>query len=80
MTQVRPLPSELQEKISFQRNVKAIRLDRDFTQEELARKIGCSESLISVWETGLYLPSLNNLIRIAEALKCSLDELVYKGN
>lgn len=78
MTQVRPLPSKLQAEISFSTNVKVLRLDRNLSQAALADMVGCTESLISTWETGRYYPTLNNLIRIAKALKCSLDELVYK--
>jgi len=57
------------------RNLKFIREYRGFTQPELAEKIGVSQQMISYIEKGLKEPSTINLIRIADSLNCSLDEL-----
>lgn len=44
------------------------RKEQNITQEELARRIGTHKSNISRLESGNYNPSLDMLIKIAEAL------------
>lgn len=44
------------------------RKEQNMTQEELARRIGTQKSNISRLESGNYNPSLDMLIKIAEAL------------
>ena len=61
--------------VNICRNLKSIREYRGFTQPELAEKIGVSQQMISYIEKGLKEPSTINLIRIADSLNCSLDEL-----
>ena len=38
-------------------DIKAIRLELGFTQEDLARKLGLALSTISKWEQGVFSPS-----------------------
>ena len=38
-------------------DIKAIRLELGFTQEDLARKLGLALSTVSKWEQGLFSPS-----------------------
>lgn len=38
-------------------DIKAIRLELGFTQEDLARKLGVTLSTVSKWEQGLFSPS-----------------------
>jgi putative transcriptional regulator len=38
-------------------DIKAIRLDLGFTQEDLARKLGLALSTVSKWEQGVTSPS-----------------------
>lgn len=45
------------------------------TQTELAEKIGVRQAAISEYESGEKIPGVENLIRLADALNCSLDEL-----
>ena len=45
------------------------------TQEELAGKIGVSKSAVAKWETDGGLPDRDNLRRIAEVLRVSVDDL-----
>ena len=44
------------------------RLDKGFTQQELARKIGTKQSAISRLESGRYNPTIQLLHKIAQAL------------
>ncbi len=57
-------------------NLKALRKRNGFTQTELAERVGTSERSIKYFEAGLRNPSLTTLIRLAENLNCSLDEIV----
>lgn len=43
------------------------RLEQNLTQEELAKRIGTKKSNISRLESGNYNPSLNFIIKVAEA-------------
>ena len=38
-------------------DIKAIRLELGFTQEDLARKLGLALSTVSKWEQGIFSPS-----------------------
>ena len=38
-------------------DIKAIRLELGFTQEDLARELGVTLSTVSKWEQGLFSPS-----------------------
>ena len=46
------------------------------TQKELAEDTGLSESTISRYTRGLMMPTLKNLINIAYALDCTVDDLI----
>ena len=55
-----------------------ISLRRNFmglTQEEMAEKVGVSKSAIAKWETDGGLPDRDNLLRLAEVIGVSVDEL-----
>lgn len=45
-------------------------------QKELAEASGISEDAISRYKNGTRTPSGYNLVRLAKALNCSLDELL----
>jgi len=51
------------------------RVQRQMTQQELARACGLQVTHISHFESGRRLPSFGNLITLANALQVSLDEL-----
>lgn len=52
------------------------RTRRKLTQLELAHKIGVSQGLISQYEKGTNLPSLEIFIKLTRALECSPDTLL----
>lgn len=60
----------------FKNNLKFLRQERGIGQVELAKKIGVSNGIISLWENGLREPSLASLVSIALFFDVSLDELV----
>lgn len=51
--------------------IREMRQRAAITQEELARRLGMSQSAIARWESGSVSPRLDTLERIAEA--CDLD-------
>ena len=50
--------------------------NKDYNQKELAKASGISEVTISRYYKGLRSPSGDNLVKLAHALDCSIDELV----
>ena len=47
--------------MTFQENLKKLRLEKDLTQEELANKIFVSRTLITKYENGTVMPTKDNL-------------------
>ncbi len=60
----------------FKENLKELRLDKKLGQVELAKAIGVSKGVISLWENGLREPSMYCLIALAEFFEISIDELI----
>ncbi len=49
-------------------NIAHMRVARDFTQEQLAERMGAKQSTVARLEAGKYLPRLSTLNRVADAL------------
>lgn len=62
---------------NFNERSKERRSALGLTQLQLAKKVGVSSVTISQWESGDYSPKGKNLYKLAEALKCSPDWLLY---
>lgn len=60
----------------FSEQLKKLRADKGYSQEALAEKLFISRQAISKWEKGAATPELDTLIKLADILKVSLDELV----
>lgn len=56
--------------------IKAIREKLNLSQDELAKKIGVSQSSVAKWENCDNNPRCNLLPKIASILGCSVDELL----
>lgn len=59
--------------------IKELMKKRDVTGVELAATVGISEPMVCYIIKGLREPSVTVLVRIADALGCSVDELIRKG-
>jgi transcriptional regulator with XRE-family HTH domain/quercetin dioxygenase-like cupin family protein len=57
--------------------LRLVRESRALSVRELARRIGCSASLISQVERGLSVPSVGVLYSLASELGCSLDYVLF---
>ncbi len=60
----------------FKNILKSLRIERNIGQVELAKKIGVSKGLISLWENGLREPTMCSLILLAQFFDVSIDYLV----
>jgi transcriptional regulator with XRE-family HTH domain len=56
--------------------LKSLREQRGLTQTELGTRAGIAAASISHFETGQRLPSLESLVRLADALEVSVDALL----
>lgn len=56
--------------------VTELRGRRGWTQEELAQRLGVSAQAVSKWETGQSMPDVALLLPLAQALGCTVDELL----
>ena len=61
---------------SIGRRIKAARIRLDMTQERLAEKVNLSPSHLSNIETGTTKVSLPTIIKLANALRVSVDSLL----
>lgn len=62
--------------VDFGKRVKSFRLRNNYSQKEIALKIGVSEQAVSKWENGECLPDVYNLKLLAQALRVSVDSLL----
>lgn len=60
----------------FKDNLKELRIEKKLGQVELAKAIGVSKGVISLWENGLREPNMYSLILLAKYFDVSIDELV----
>jgi len=51
------------------KKIKLARIEMDLNQTQLAKKMGAKQKSISRYETGIALPSIETLIKIAKVLK-----------
>lgn len=58
--------------------IKVARVEKDFTQEQLAEKVGVTRQTIGLIEGNNYNPTLKLCLAIAKALEKSLDDLFYE--
>lgn len=58
------------------KNIKFIRVSRDITQLKVQMDTGISQSTISKYETGESVPTVENLMLLADYYKVSLDYLM----
>jgi transcriptional regulator with XRE-family HTH domain len=62
-------------RVQFGRRLKALRIEREMTQEDLANAADVSTVFVSSIERGKYAPSFDNLEKLARALDVSVKDL-----
>ena len=60
----------------FAERIKDLRIEKGIGQEDLAKELGVSASVISRWENGLREPSMSSLIALAKFFYVSIDYIV----
>lgn len=56
--------------------IRELREERNYTQEELGKKIGCTKATLSKIETGKKPPTLDMLVKLAEELGVKIDYIL----
>lgn len=65
----------------IQNRIKVLRAERDWTQADLAEKVGISRQAVISIEKYKYTPSLELAFKIAHAFDISINEVFeYKGD
>lgn len=59
-------------------NIRRKRLEIDIEQQELAKRVGLTNAMICLIEKNKRMPSVGILNRIANVLRCSIDELLER--
>jgi transcriptional regulator with XRE-family HTH domain len=72
-------PDAVSSKI-FGRNLKKTREIRGLTQAELGHRAGMAGAAVSHFETGQRAPSLDSLVKLADALDVSTDQLLGRAS
>lgn len=62
--------------VNFGKRLKLCRKAKNFTQKEIAFRIGVSEQAVSKWENGECLPDVYNLKLLGKVLQTSVDALL----
>lgn len=60
----------------FGKRIKSFRAKNNYSQKEIALRIGVSEQAVSKWENGECLPDVYNLKLLAQVLRISVDNLL----
>ena len=60
-------------------NLKFRRIERGYSQKELASMVGVTNQTISNYERNKIRPSYENMKKISKILDSSVDELFYSG-
>ena len=64
----------------FKDVLRALRGERCVGQELLAKEVGVSKGIVSMWENGLREPNMDSLIKLADYFGVSIDYLVGRTN
>ncbi|HEX7151632.1 MAG TPA: helix-turn-helix transcriptional regulator [Thermoanaerobaculia bacterium] len=64
------------EALIFGRHLRELRLARGLTQADVAERCSTMVPVISNLERGVTIPTLSTLLHLADALECTMGELV----
>lgn len=66
---------DMEQILTFKESLLELRKERGIGQVELARAIGVSKGIVSLWENGKREPTLSNLLALSDFFQVSLDYL-----
>lgn len=70
----------MKELYAFSKIIKELRLQFNYTQKDVAKKLEISYQAYQSYELGLTVPSLENFIKLADLFDVSLDFLIGRKN
>ena len=59
--------------------IATIRKKQGLTQKDVAKAVGVDQTTVHLWETGKTSPRVGTLIRLAEFLKCTVNDLLQES-
>ncbi|KFN05929.1 XRE family transcriptional regulator [Bacillus clarus] len=59
--------------------LKKFRESKNFSQEDVARKIGVTRQAVYKWESNKSYPDIDNLILLSELYEITIDELIKRS-
>jgi len=62
--------------MKFNEKLKVLREQKEYTQEEIANKIGIARQSVSKWENGINEPDFDTLKKLCQILDCSIADLI----
>lgn len=62
--------------MSIGETIKSIRLSKNWTQKQLADRMGVTQSWVGMYESGQRRPKMDTLVKIADALGVQLQDLL----
>lgn len=62
--------------MNFKENLKVIRKNSNYTQQQLADLLGLTKTTVANYEQGIKEPKLHTLEKLTIILKCSYDDLL----
>lgn len=65
---------------NYAKNLKSLRLERNLSQQKLAKLIDVSQQCISEWENGNIEPTMSSLWKLSDVFEITMDELVGRTN
>lgn len=74
---LKPAENDQKWKLRFARNLYRKMCMAGYTQEELAQETGISTATMSRYMNGTAMPTVRKLMKIADALNCTLNDLCY---
>ena len=63
----------------FYEKLPKLRKDNNFSQEQLAEKLGVSRQAVSKWEMGSSYPDMDKILQMCKILNCNLEDLMDDG-
>lgn len=59
------------------KNIRALRIQKKMTQDQLAERLCITRQTVSNYETGRSRPDIDTLLRISEALQTDIHQVIY---
>ncbi len=62
---------------SLKNNIRVFRAKNDWTQEELAKRVGVTRKTINTIENGVFVPSAYLALKIAHVFNANFEDIFY---